>query len=156
MATSHYARVVNEDKLEGGQLLLFGEDPKTFGISCTVDGSPFLIAFSDDGQKRGPLLVPPMEGRPIVSYGHEFIVGFEPYGCQIGARPSVGDLMIDSQGPSLVFNAQHGLGYVNLYSGEAANLARHANFGLIREWSISIDTWCDEHRRVVVFERSNA
>lgn len=155
MAIHHAAGFVEDSSaLKGCQLIRFGDSP-TFGLTCRLKDNPMWVSFNDEGNLPGPILFDAYG--PCVAFGSEFVVGFDPKSIILnGDAATLGDLIIASDnlfltriGPSASRFGERV--NVNLSTGEVVPHQR--NSAVVRQWSISIDSWRNE-QLAPVFERS--
>lgn len=156
MAIHHSACFVTSGSaVEGCQLIRFGDSP-TFGLTCQLKNDPMWVSFNDEGNIYGPFLVD-LYG-PSVSFGSEFVVGFDPASIILnGDSASIGDLIIASDTLFLMARMNPSANRfgqsvdVNLITGEV--VVHQRNSAVVRHWSISIDSWRNKEL-TPVFERS--
>ncbi len=145
----HYpVRLVDLHQLRGpSQLIQILHQEPEWALSCWCDHRATLVVLRNDFHENipGPLVLKGNYRATCLSYGPEFVVGFDPYGVTRDGRPDLGDLtlvndqlhLLVHELPSAEFSG--GKCLLNLSTGELVGEAKSPV--RIQRWSLSVDAW---------------
>jgi hypothetical protein len=158
MAIHHTVRGIDDRHTEGCELIVFDRELIN-SLSCRLDDTAMLAVLQDDFHPGvpGPLLVTGLDAVQCLSFGQNFIIGFDPKDIMMDDAPALGDLVIRDEELLLVAHTAGPRGrpggrcMVNVDSGEVI-------WGLysgprIIDWSISIDSRKNGTPKTVVSRR---
>ena len=148
MPTHLPIRLVDHHQLRGpSQLIQILHQAPEWALSCWVDQRATLVVLRDGFHEDvpGPLVLKGNYRATCLSYGSDFVVGFDPYGVTRDGRPDLGDMtLVNDQFHLMVHELPSpefagGKSLLNLSTGELVSEAKSPV--RIQRWSLSVDTW---------------
>jgi hypothetical protein len=142
MAIHIQVKVADANLLAGCELVQLYEESASFALSCRTAGTQMLVRLQSE-----PALIH-ANGIDCISFGSDFLVGFDPHSFVRGGEFALGELAIRDNDLHLVAHRPAGPNYqssgawlVNLRDGEMVRPKVGEEPTRFKSWSISLDSW---------------